>query len=133
MTALNPSEIGIRREDLDRAFMAALLLTASVEGAESAVSVGIAAMDEHHLSGETLLRESIRAALADETVGCRRTGLPSELWRVSCLPRSLRSAFVLRILLNLPRAVCARMLDSHGDDVDIRIHEAVRVLANFDG
>ncbi|HUA84558.1 MAG TPA: hypothetical protein VMB85_11905 [Bryobacteraceae bacterium] len=129
MTTLNRSENGISSRDLDRAYLTALLLTGSGENAEKAVSAGIAAMDENQLSGESLLRESIRIAVAHNAVEIKKIELPLELWRVCCLPWCLRDAFVLRILVNLPRAVCACMLQCDQNQLDERVRAAARLLA----
>jgi len=130
MRALNPSDIGISSEDLDRAYVTALLLTGSAEAAEGAVLAGITAMEEDNLSGESLLWESIGASIAIATSGNREIELPPALRRVVCLPRRLRDAFVLRVLVNVPLGVCARILDTNVNQVDARVRVAAQALAN---
>ena len=100
---------------LNRAFLAALLLTASTEFAEFAVSDAIAVLKWDHFSGDSLLLQTAKCAiqlhsdLPDQfEQACSL--LPLELRRVLFLGPSLRRCFVLRVLLSLTLQTCSEIL-----------------------
>jgi hypothetical protein len=116
-------------DTLSKAFVTALLLTGSVELAESAVSENAMLLDCDEPSVEALLQgvaESSIPPRGQNTVP-RQTELerassllPFELRRVLHLAPDLRNCFVLRVLGGLSREVCARVLqlDIHQIDND---------------
>ncbi|MCU1301918.1 MAG: hypothetical protein JWQ87_2202 [Candidatus Sulfotelmatobacter sp.] len=128
-------------EGLNEMFIAAILLTGCTERAERAVVEGIETLGEDDVSVHTVLQTIIRAAvnpemMADEE-GLRQSQpavswLPIQLQRVLLLPRDLRHAFVLRLLLGLPRDQCSRLLQPDDGKLDERVGDAATFLAQRD-
>jgi len=121
---------------VDRAFITALLLTASAERAEAAV-LKRARANPDAAPGDELLRGVVAAALetqpetpepTPEQVERASSILPSELRRVLHLPTNLRHCFVLRMLMGLPREVCARLLRLDAGQIDERTCTAMLEL-----
>lgn len=99
-------------DSLDEAFLAALLLTGSVERAEAAVLDGIATWD-HQSTPATLVLETVKASVpfASERREHALLILPREMKRVLGLPAQLRCCFVLRTLVGLTPIVCSEILN----------------------
>ncbi len=101
---------------LNRAFLAGLLLTASTEFAEFAVSDAIAALKWNQICGDSLLLQTAKSAiqlladLPDQREQACSVIHPLELRRVLFLGPSLRRCFVLRVLLGLPPKTCSEIL-----------------------
>jgi hypothetical protein len=127
-------------QGLNEMFIAAILLTGCTERAERAVVEGIE-LGEDDLSKHMVLQATIRAAvkpeMMDDEAGPSQpqqavSWLPIQLQRVLLLPRDLRHAFVLRLLLGLPRDQCSRLLHLDDGKLDERVGEAATVLAQRD-
>jgi hypothetical protein len=125
-------------EALDKAFRAALLLTGSTAAAEIAVLEGIAALDADHISGGSLLLETVKSATerhADIPDEFREdfSILPLELQRVLLLAPNLRHCFVLRVLLGMPLETCSGILHLPVDEVESALCRATRELPHVAG
>lgn len=121
-------------ETIENAFIAGLLLTGSVERAEKAIleSVKMACPDE--LYGKALFRRALRHSIDQQMdAECKRKNdldraksiLPFELSCVLGLAQPLRSCYVLRILVGLPREVCAWLLHLEILEVDQQTRAAI--------
>jgi hypothetical protein len=128
-------------ESLNETFTAAILLTGSAELAECAVLAGIEALGADDVSEHMVLQATIRAALNPELMADEEgpwdpqlgvSWLPIQLRRVLLLPRDLRHAFVLRLLLGLPRDQCSRLLQLDGGKLDEHVGQAATFLAQRD-
>ena len=128
-------------QGLNETFTAAILLTGSAERAECAVLQGIETLSEDDVSEHMVLQATIRAAVKPEMVADEESPwepqpavswLPIQLQRVLLLPRDLRHAFVLRLLLGLPRDQCSRLLQLGDGKLDERVGEAATFLAQRD-
>jgi hypothetical protein len=90
---------------LPKAFWIAFLLTGSIEAAEAAVLAGIAALELDHISGDSLLLATAKAAIRRRTEFPESSEglsiLPLELRRLSLLFPNYRDCFVLRALIGL--------------------------------
>ena len=122
---------------VDKAYITALLLTASVKRAEAAILEANGATDLDSTTGEVLLREAVNAAIELQSETSKQPSedlerassiLPFELRRVLHLPPALRQCFVLRFLVGLPREVCARLLHLEIRQVDERARTAMLEL-----
>jgi len=127
-------------ESLNEMFTTSLLLTGSAERAERAVLEGIETMGQDHVSAHVVLKATIRAAVAPEVMTGREafwerepavSRLPIELRRVLLLPTFLRHAFVLRLLLGLPRDECSRLLQLDAGALDAHVVSAAVALAHM--
>jgi hypothetical protein len=125
-------------ERLNEMFIAAMLLTGCTERAERAVVDAIDALGEDDISGHMVLQATIRAAVtpgltADEEGPWQPqpavSWLPIQLRRVLLLPRDLRHAFVLRLLLGMPRDQCSRLLELDDGKLDEHVRQAAIFLA----
>ncbi len=123
-----------------RAFLAAFLLTANMELAETAVAESIQALDPSDLTSEALdvLAMRIAKQLHDEmpepgdnisTQLLQR--LPVELHNVLRLPTMLRQCFVLRVLHGLRPELCASLLGISLPQLGIRTGDAAVELARM--
>ena len=128
------------RRTIGKAFLAAHLLTASAERAETALMEAIVAWDPEDENEEALFRRVLDAAANDrhssvapgaKTGDPAETSLPPELQGVLNLSSQLRRCFVLRTLVGLSRPACARLLDLNGGGVDRYTSEAFESLANL--
>ena len=136
---LNGTEPGDRIEQLlSRAFVAAQLLTANKEQAEGAVIAGIDEWDPEEGTEEALLQHVLTAASRDAQCSAdpqdeplSTSTLPTELQTVLLLAAPLRRPFVLRVLLGLPREVCAHLLRLTSVEVDRFTAAAVSSLASL--
>ena len=130
-----------RTQDLhktvDRAYITALLLTASAERAEAAILEGHRVTDLDSTPGEALLGQAVNAAIKVQSETSEQpledlerasSMLPFELRRVLHLQPALRQCFVLRFLMGLPREVCARLLRLEIRQVDERARTALLEL-----
>ncbi len=124
-------------EGLSKSFITALLLTANLDRAESAVMRSIGRLDECVSSG-ALLQGTLRASLAGpggmtaevpEDLAEAGSILPPELQHVVHLPKDLRQCFVLRILLGLSREVCASLLGLDVQRIDEQTCASIFQLA----
>lgn len=121
---------------VDRAFLAAHLLTGSPEQAECAVLEAVASWGPDRSEDELLnqvLRAAVRRAAQDaEAPGDEADSsgifLPAALQAVLRLAPLLRRCYVLRVLVRLPRHVCACMLDLPVQRVDQYTCAALRCL-----
>jgi hypothetical protein len=100
---------------LYEAFRAALLLTASAEGAEHAVLDGIAKLESGHISDDVLLVEAVKVVIRQRADFPSQpepapSGLPWELQRLFLLAPIPRDCFMLRVLLGIPGGTCSRIL-----------------------
>jgi hypothetical protein len=121
-----------------KAFITALLLTGSLERAETAVLEGVRFSDLEETAGKSLLQGAVEASIPSHSeIPEQRTEeldkassiLPFELQRVLRLSTDLRHCFVLRVLLGLPREVCARMLRLDIRQIAERTSAAMQELA----
>jgi hypothetical protein len=122
----------ITEEAMDRAYITALLLTGSRQGAEAAVLEGIRTMEQDDVLSDALLQATLTASVAwpAEQEG-DVSSLPPELRRVLGLPPDLRRCYVLRVLAGLPRDVCAGMLNTGIHHIDELVCAAARALAGL--
>ena len=130
------ASVPITDEALGRTFITALLLTGSAERAETAVLEGIRGMDRNNVSGEALLQGTVAASIAAKIPEQRAeeqasSMLPVELRRVLRLSLDFRRCFVLRVLIGLPRAVCARLLQTEIHRIDELVYASARALAGL--
>jgi len=109
---------------IDRAFLTAYLLTASVQQSEDATREAIDSWDPDEQPDETFLHNVLEAATrAHNPLGSSNgdragSNLPTELKAVLRLAPQLRGCFVLRILMGLPSKVCGQFLRLHSHQVD---------------
>jgi DNA-directed RNA polymerase specialized sigma24 family protein len=122
------------KHTIGRAFLAAHLLTASTEQAESVVVEAMESWDPDDDSDEVLLHLVLRSALQADTEGVPWNSndldsmLPTELKAVLRLPPQLRHCYVLRTLVGLSRQTSARLLNLHSREVDHYTREALQRL-----
>ncbi|HEX4169623.1 MAG TPA: hypothetical protein VHZ55_29520 [Bryobacteraceae bacterium] len=121
-------------------FRTALLLTASVERAETALLQAIQSLHPDDSLADGLLRETVRASTRasvglpeqqEEELKQASSMVPCELQHVLRLPRDLRLCFVLRFLVGLSRRVCARLLHVKLSQIDEDTFAALRQLSTF--
>jgi hypothetical protein len=113
-------------EAVDKAFVAAFLLSGNAELAEAAVLKSIGLMNLEGACGENLLHQALNAVIQPQESPRWRpkhlelaiSKLPWELKRVLRLPRYIRQCFVLRVLARWPRELCATLLNSDADQID---------------
>ena len=122
---------------LDEAFRAALMLTGSTEVAENAVLDGIAASEFGHIVDDVLLVETVKSAIqrrADLPGQSKQapSHLPLELQRLFLLAPISRDAFVLRVLLGMPRATCSAVLHLTIDEIDDVLYAAMQDLPHLE-
>jgi DNA-directed RNA polymerase specialized sigma24 family protein len=122
---------------ISRAFLAAHLLTANQEQAESAVLEAILHWEVEEETEEAFLHCVAHAAIetqvgysssSDDPVAAE-SFLPVELQAVLDLLPQLRRCFVLRVLVGLSRQACARLLQLSVFNVDQYTCEALEYLA----
>ncbi|HYZ86005.1 MAG TPA: hypothetical protein VE621_16460 [Bryobacteraceae bacterium] len=118
--------------EISTASLVAMLLTASASLAEEAVMQAIEWMDR----SEELLRMTVVASIkitpSEQKHGFIGDGLPvlpDELQDLVQLPLRLRQAFVLRLLLAMPRDFSAGLLDLDLSTLDQMTTLAARILA----
>ena len=129
------------KQTIGRAFLAAQLLTAKTEQAESAVVEAMESWDPDDDSEEVLFLQVLRSALQAE-VECVPSSsndpdspismLPAELKAVLSLPPQLRHCFVARLLVGFSREICARLLHLHSRQVDQYTRAALQRLPFLD-
>ena len=112
---------------LREAFLAALVLTGSMDAAERAVSSAIATLDPDP-TRETLLIESVKLAIhnSDSTkhvTSC--AGLPPEIRRLFFLSPVSHRSFVLRILLGLQAVVCSAVMKMSEAEIAVELSIAM--------
>ena len=126
----------LQRAGIDRAFLAAHLLTGGSEKAECAIMEAIASWGSDQSEDELfdqVLRAAVRNTVEDEQLLVNQAGLPgaslpSELQAVLRLAPQLRQCYVLRVLVGLPRQMCASMLRLSLQRVDQYTSAALRCL-----
>lgn len=128
-------------QTISRAFLAAHLLTASTEQAESATMEAIDSWDPDE-EPEEMLFQSVVGAAARSSIkpapsisnksGVAGSYLPVELQAVLGLAPHLRRCFVLRILIGLPPQVCSRLLHLDSHSVDRFVCAALECLGSLD-
>jgi DNA-directed RNA polymerase specialized sigma24 family protein len=133
------SQIAENDVSLSPAYLAAILLTGSVQSAEQAVVRGLDATDRN-ATNEELLRatvvastEIMHSAKQHEVVARAVALLPIELQNVLQLPTSVRQCFVLRLLLGVPEDFSARLVDLDVGELDRNIALAAQALAQVSG
>ena len=121
---------------INRAFLAAHLLTGSAEQAERAITQAMAMwnpdQNDDELFGQ-VLRAAAQGSFEDVQVnsnGVDTLGmpLPAELQGVLRLASQLRQCYVLRVLVGLPRQACASLLQLSSQQVDHYTCAALRSL-----
>ncbi len=116
----------------DKAFLTAYLLTGDSRTAEKATLAGIESWNLSEEPADAVFKRTLAAALdtpaPNEPEG-ELPAFPAELQRVLRLPPRLRHCFVLRVLLELPLDVCARMLHLTSRRVNQSSLAAGRALA----
>jgi len=102
---------------LTQAIVTAYLITGSARQSEAVVTRAIAEWDPEK-GVRSLLELAAVLALKYKQGEGDEWSLPTELQNIARLPRNVRRVFVLRILLGLPRDVCAKALDLRLERVD---------------
>jgi DNA-directed RNA polymerase specialized sigma24 family protein len=126
--------LAISEEALNKIFLRAVLLTGSLNRAESAMNRAIESIENESDLDNRLTDLMIDAALSlnqtSPTRTCEREcyDLPEELLRLVRLPSKLRSAFVLHMLLNLPYERCAELMDESSANFKELLCESVLAL-----
>jgi len=124
-------------ETLENAFIAGLLLTGSIEQAETAVLESVRMTCPDDLFGESLFRRAVHYAIdpqievsdkSQKEVDRAASILPFELRCVLKLSKHMRYCYVLRILVGLPREVCAWLLHLDTSQVEQRTCAAMLEL-----
>jgi hypothetical protein len=123
-------------EGLERAFLPALLLTGSVEGAEAAVLDGIAAVESDGISRDSLLVRTVRSAIqlhGDFSDQCAPpfSILPFEVRRILLLAPNPRCSFVLRFLLGMTPEICSDLLHLTMHEVEGALRTGLRELPSL--
>ena len=118
------------------AFNVALLLTGDMNSAEHVALEAIEALDPEDLSAESLLCKVIDISIPHLRDSVEQTSrnwptLPIELRNVLGMNGSIRSCFVLRVLLGLPLELCARLLHLEQHEFAARTLTAVHWLARL--
>ena len=119
------------------AFLAALMLTGTIEGAEQAVSDAIATSECGGGVAE-LLVATAKCAMTQGQEECLRqaekpSSLPPELQRLFLLPRASRNCFVLRILLGFTAEMSSEILSLGRDEFDEALCFALSELPRLAG
>ncbi|MFZ0589735.1 MAG: hypothetical protein WAM39_04590 [Bryobacteraceae bacterium] len=118
------------------AFLAALMLTGTIEAAECAVSDAITALGCAGAVDELLVAAAKCAIqLRDECLPQAEipSSLPPELQRLFLLPRVSRNCFVLRMLMGLTAEMSSQILSLHKDEVDEALCRALSDLPRLAG
>lgn len=127
----NQQHVGI-----DRAFLAAHLLTGSAEQAERAMMEAIALWGPDQSDNELfeqVLLAAVRGTVEDvhsiaNKVDLPGADFPAELQAVLRLAPKLRQCYVLRVLVRLPREACASLLHLSSHQVDQYMCAALKCL-----
>jgi len=114
------------QESVENAFIAGLLLTGSVERAETAVLESVRMSCSDDLFSESLFRRTVHYSIDQQAHGKGKPGeldqarsiLPFELRCILGLSKQLRYCYVLRMLIGLPRDVCAWLLHVDTSKID---------------
>ncbi len=123
--------------DVRDVFVAALMLTGTIEGAEQAVSEAIATSGcAGGVAG--LLVATATSALIQHRDECLpaaevASSLPPELRRLFLLPWMSRNCFILRILLGFTAELSSEILRLRVDEVDEVLHCALTDLPRLAG
>lgn len=120
------------REAIERAFLTAHLLTASIPAAEVIALKAIDTWNPREESQELLFEKVVTAALRVRVRGPAHTSLSDHLNAVLVLSPRLRRCFVLRFLVGWSTEACARTLGTSRKRVDDGARLALqRLPANF--
>jgi hypothetical protein len=120
------------------AFHIALLLTASMTGAEGAVLEAVEALDPQDMTSSALLCRTIESSVRHTQLSGANTpidlelvlpGLPMELRKVLELEVGLRQSFVLRILVGVSADICGLLFGWDRSLVDASTCAALNWLA----
>jgi hypothetical protein len=132
----------LTRGTLENAFIVGLLLTGSIEQTEVAILESVRCSHLDELCSKELFRNVIHFAVDSECLDSERGWnerqrasalLPFELNCVLALEPDLRHCYVLRILVALPREVCAWLLGLDTSEVDRRTRAAMLELVEVHG
>jgi len=125
-------------ESLENAFIVGLLLTGSIQLAETMVLESVEPPCPDDLFSEALFRRVIHDSiqiqplktpdLQQNELESAASILPFELQCVLSLPENLRHCYVLRMLVGLPREVCAWLLHQEIWQVDQHTRAAMIAL-----
>ena len=124
---------------LDRAFCAAFMLTGNMQAAESAVLNGIAATECYRAGDDTLVFETVKAAIQGRPDSLHQSQqppahFPLELRRLFLLTPISRDCFVLRILLGMALGTCSGILHRRIEEIEdmlcVTIQELPRLEAH---
>ena len=126
-------------ETVENAFIAGLLLTGSVERAETAILESVRMSCPDDIFGESLFRRVVHYSIDQQVNGTNKPGeldrassiLPFELRCVLSLSQQLRYCYVLRILIGLPREVCAWLLHLEMSQIDQHTCTAILKLPHI--
>jgi len=126
----------LQHPGIDRAFLAAHLLTGGSEQAECVIMGAIASWGPEQSEDELfeqVLRAAVRNPVEDEQLLANQAdlpgaSLPSELQAVLRLAPQLRQCYVLRVLVGLPRQACAALLRLSLQRIDQYTCAALRCL-----
>jgi hypothetical protein len=130
----------LTHESLENAFIVGLLLTGNIEQAERAVLESVECPCPDGQSGEDLFRRVILFAVdakemspnhSPEDLKAASSILPFELGCVLALPPALRQCYVLRVLVEMPREICALILHMESSQVRQRTQAAMLELAEM--
>ena len=107
---------------VSRAFLASILITRDASRAESIVIEAIEGWNPEAPIDSAFVRGVIEHSVASPASGhisqLSNSTVPSELHRVFGLEPEVRRCFVLRVLEQLPRQICAQMLRLTASQVD---------------
>ena len=120
-------------EVLDRVFLAALLITGNMDGAEVAVLDGIAALDGA-ISSDGFLLATLKSAIERSEQRSGETddifpSVPLELRRILLLNPDIRACFVLRVLLGMPSKTSSEVLRIPIQEIGHSVSDAMQQLA----
>jgi DNA-directed RNA polymerase specialized sigma24 family protein len=130
----------ITTDRLNRAYLAALVLTADATLAETAVRICLASLDSAGIASEDLEVSTLGIAewlqrepseMQEHLPEWVSQRLPIELQNVLRLPADLRHCFVFRILYGLSPDFCSDMLQLSVAQLDSWTQEAVCELAQM--
>jgi hypothetical protein len=122
--------------DVRDAFLAALMLTGTVEAAEQAVSEAIATLGSVIAVDELFVATAKCATRISGRCSPRAeipTSLPPELQRLFLLPPVDRKCFVLRILMGFTLETSSGILNLRRDEVDAALCRALCDLPRLAG
>ena len=115
-------------EALNESFRAALVLTGSIEVAESSVIDALVVLGSN-LSAHALLVETVRLAFQQSALAGESSSiLPLELQALAALLPVRRYSFVLRLLVGLDPETCCQILRLSRDEVNEALWKSLQEL-----